>query len=232
MKLLLSAFLLSVSASSFASCLVELSGTSTNPFIENSCRDALRECNRYKRSSNIQYGSCSIVDRNYRGGGSYGGGNQGGGSYGGGTNYPQTNNRIIQDFINGASRNCTVTPYVNGEFHQVYVSGQFRGNYDIRFNSQLKELKRVLNNYVRNGSCQLNRVGGVRTQYDPAQEALQDLMNGQYVNCYIKANVNGQYDQVYVNGQFRGNYDTSISSERFKLKEVALNLQRSGVCYR
>ena len=61
MKLLLSAFLLSLSASSFASCLVELNGANANPFIENTYRESLREYNKYKRTNNIQYGKYEIV---------------------------------------------------------------------------------------------------------------------------------------------------------------------------
>ena len=120
MKLLLSAFLLSLSASSFASCLVELSGTNTNPFIENSCREALRECNKYKRTNNIQYGRCEVLDRDYGNGYPPGGGN---------TNPPGNNNRIIQDFINGQSRNCAVIPYVDGRYHQVPSWGQRACNF-------------------------------------------------------------------------------------------------------
>jgi len=47
------------------------------------CRDAMRECSKFKRTNNHPYGQCEEVDYN-QGGGHTGGGNNGGGHTGGG----------------------------------------------------------------------------------------------------------------------------------------------------
>lgn len=223
MKLLISAIMLSLSASSFAGCLVELSGVNTSPFSGNSCRDALRECNKFKRQNGMSHARCQIIDRNYNGG--YSGGGYGGGSGHTGGNPPSNQGDIVRDFIDGYSRNCRVLPNIDG-YHQVYVDGTFRGNYS-PYN--LSALRRVLRSYVRNGSCDYSLAGN---QSDPTVGIVQDLIQNRYRNCYIQPNVNGIYHQVYVNGTFRGNYDVRVYSDMYKLKEFALNLMRNRTCYR
>ncbi len=213
-KLAIVSLLLSIAAPAMADCLVELQGSNTQPFIKAQCREAMKQCSKYRRQSNQMGSRCTIVDRNYN-------------------PYPTPNPQgpsrtIIQDFINGHSRNCNIQPYVNGMYHQVYINGQFRGNYDVTNRHGERNLSRVLNNYVRNGSCDYNRNG---QQHDPSRYIIQDYVSDVYVNCYVEPNVGG-YHQVYVNGQFKGNYDISNYSEKYNLKRVLTNYDRQGTCYK
>jgi glutaredoxin-related protein len=231
---------LSMNAS--ADCLVELSGANVNSFIENDCREAMKECSKFKRTSNYSHLQCEIVDDNYRPHqGGYNGGHNGGGynppNNGGNGQYnPPGNtnsNDLIQDFISGYSDNCTVIPFVDGRYHQVYVRGQFKGNYDIRNQYELRDLRRVLSSYVARGQC---RLSNTQTQHGQNNMSFSRLLERYTTNFYYNCNVTkdyfSNYHQLYINGQFKGNFVISSPSDRARLEYSLRSYDRNGTCRR
>jgi hypothetical protein len=230
MKLLISAILLSMSASSFADCLVELSGTNTNPFIENSCREALRECNKYKRTNNIQYGKCETIDSNY--GRSTGNGYPPGN---GGDIYSRIQSMNIVDQVSlELYQGLSIKRNVQGTYSQLYVYGQFKGNYNENDFYQMEQLRsklrRMTNGYKHplKSNRELRRLLNLSNN----RTLIQDFTDGFYRNCYVTPYVDGRYHQVYVNGRFKGNFDISFGNGRRDLEDSLRRLVSRGTCYR
>lgn len=236
MKLLISAILLSMSASSFAGCLVELTGTNTNPFIENSCRDALRECNLYKRTNNIQYGKCETIDSNY--GRSNGNGyppRNGGGNTSGGDVYSRIQSMgIVEQVSLDLYQGLSLKRNVQGYYFQLYVHNQFKGNYDKNDYYQMEQLRSKLRRMTNGYQHPLKSRSELRRLLNLSNNRtlIQDFTNGLYRNCYVKPYVDGRYHQVYVNGRFKGNFDITYGNGRRDLEESLRNLVSRGSCYR
>ncbi len=68
-------------------------------------------------------------------------------------NFPQT----VQDAQSGAINGCTVSYYVAGQYHQLFVRGIFRGNYTT---AQVNLLDQSIRSYLANGTCDYNRPQG------------------------------------------------------------------------
>ncbi len=217
-----------------ADCLVELTGVNVNPFIERDCREAMKECSKFKRTRNYSHLQCEIVDDNYR---PYNnGGNNNGGGYnpphntGGNSGYPNdTVGDIIEHFISGFSTNCSVVPYVDGRYHQVYVNGRFKGNYEISSYGQQAELRRVLTSYVRNGQCNYSQYG----QSGPSSSSLLSRYTSNfYYNCQVVTERIYGYYQLYINNQFKGNFDPSSPAEMARLNYSLRSYDQNGTCRR
>jgi hypothetical protein len=210
---------------------VELSGTNANSFIENSCRDALRECNKYKRTNNIPYGRCEVIDRDYGNGYPPGGGN--------GDNTGNVYSRIqAMDITQQVSldlyQNLSLRTNVQGTYSQLYVYGQFKGNYDERDYYQMEQLRSKLRRLTNGYQHPLKPLSELRRLLNISNNGnlIQDFTNGIYRNCYVNPYVDGRYHQVYVNGQFKGTYDNSYGSGRRDLEDTRRRLLSRRTSYK
>lgn len=145
MKSFLFALTFLTSFSAFSECLVELDTKYNRSFIKFTCSEALRDCNRYKHLQSIEDNHCKIIDPVYA---------------------PPIRSRdnpdyrysitIIEDFISGHSDNCRVIPFIDNKYHQVYIDGIFKGNYEYLKADDLSELQNLLNKYVFLNKCKYN----------------------------------------------------------------------------
>ena len=58
---------------------------------------------------------------------------------------------LIQEFANFQFRNCYVRPYVDGQYNQMFIQNQFRGNYLL--GTEDLKLRSALAAYIVNGVC-------------------------------------------------------------------------------
>lgn len=130
----------------------------------------------------------------------------------------QASNFVLQD--------CHVISRVSGWANQLYVKGQFVGNFEV--GRQDFELRRSIRDYQYRGQCLMKDVATLSVQFRPTliQEALDQTLSR---NCYIQS-VNSVWYQLYVNNQFSGNFDQQSSSDQMKLKsEIAAKIM-NGTC--
>lgn len=137
MRLFLYIFTLFLSMTCIAECLVQLDTNYNRGFVQFTCSKALRDCNRYKKLHRLQDKECLIIDGEYQPESRRRDNNQ--------YRYSRT---IIEDFINGKSNNCEVIANVDGQYHQVFIDGNFKGNYNYSIATDLRELQNLLNKYV------------------------------------------------------------------------------------
>lgn len=64
----------------------------------------------------------------------------------------RSNPYLIEDFASGRSRNCHVRLNVAGWANQLYVNGNFEGNFDNR--TEVERLRQVIADQILNGRCQ------------------------------------------------------------------------------
>lgn len=133
---------------------------------------------------------------------------------------------LIQEAVDRTlSRNCYVKPKVEGWADQLYVNGQFSGNYSSNYYDQMK-LRAALASGLDSGTC-------IRRTYEELQimnnpYLIQDFIEHRYRNCYVLPNVSGWANQLYVNGQFSGNFhkNTEVTQLKVVLAEKVMN----GTC--
>lgn len=139
----------------------------------------------------------------------------------------QFDQALIDDAIDRSlSRNCYVLPRVSGIFNQLYIDGQFTGNYDVNNSHEQMKLRANLAGNLYSGKCQQRTYEEIRMLRDPY--LIQDFANYQYRNCHVVLNVSGIFNQLYVRGQFAGNYDKN--TEVNKLKSVLVDKILQGQC--
>ena len=71
-------------------------------------------------------------------------------------NYPQGS--LLAQFLYGQGSNCQVITESSNTYHQMYVNGIFKGNYQIGY--QDAQLENMLYRYVSGGVCRLPNQGG------------------------------------------------------------------------
>lgn len=130
----------------------------------------------------------------------------------------QASNLVLQD--------CHVIPRVSGWANQLYVRGQFVGNFEV--GRQDFELRRAIRDYQYRGQCQMKDARTLSVQFRPSliQEALDQTLAR---NCYIQS-ANSSWYQLYVNNQFSGNFDQQSSFDQMKLKSELAAKIINGTC--
>jgi glutaredoxin-related protein len=128
--------------------------------------------------------------------------------------------------INYVLNDCHVVPNVSGWANQLYVRGQFSGNYDTR---QEMELRRAIRDLQSRGQCLIKEVRLLNIQFDPSliNEAIDYSLSR---NCHVLPRVSGWANQLYVDGQFAGNFDANNQSEQMKLRATLAQHLSSGKC--
>jgi hypothetical protein len=66
---------------------------------------------------------------------------------------------LVQDFASYRYSNCSVSTYVDGWAHQLYVNGIFRGNYRANDSREMDNLQKTLVSHIVAGTCE-NHMGG------------------------------------------------------------------------
>lgn len=139
----------------------------------------------------------------------------------------QFERNIIQEAISHRlSRNCHVLPKVSGWANQLYVNGNFSGNFDINIPSDQFKLAGVLANHVANGTCMTRSLEELRLLED--RYLIQDFANFQYRGCHVKLNVSGWANQLYIRNVFSGNFDKN--TEVVKLQAKLIDYIMNGSC--
>jgi glutaredoxin-related protein len=134
---------------------------------------------------------------------------------------------LINDAVDySLSRNCYVLPNVSGWANQLYVDGQFVGNFDARNENEQMKLRSSLASYLVSGKCVGRSNQERQLLHNP--HLIQDFANYQYRGCYVKLGVSGWANQLYVNGQFNGNFDQN--SEVQKLQKTLVDLVMNRTC--
>lgn len=120
------------------------------------------------------------------------------------------------------SRNCYVKPKVDGWADQLYINGQFSGNFSSSYAEQMK-LRSTLAEGLDSGRCVRRSYDELRIFNDPY--LIQDFIEHRYRNCYVLPNVSGWANQLYVNGQFAGNFHqhNEVTELRVVLAERVIN---------
>ena len=101
---------------------------------------------------------------------------------------------LLNLFLNGSGSNCSVIVESSNTYHQMYVNGQFKGNYAL--GAQDYQLENMLSRYVSGGVCRLPSSGGYPAPYPgnpypgnpyPGNYGglLGSLMNGGSTNCSV-----------------------------------------------
>jgi hypothetical protein len=133
----------------------------------------------------------------------------------------------LDQAINYALEGCHVVPRVSGWANQLYVRGQFLGNFEV--GRQDIELRRAIRDYQARGQCLLKQSRTLQIQFRPS--LIQEAINFELArNCHVLPRVSGWANQLMINGQFSGNFDVNNQSEQARLKsELADNIV-SGRC--
>jgi hypothetical protein len=131
----------------------------------------------------------------------------------------QASNFVLQD--------CHVLSRVSGWSNQLYVRGQFVGNFEV--GRQDFELRRAIREYQYRGQCMMRDARTLSVQFRPSliQEALDQTLSR---NCYIQSG-NFIWYQLYINKQFSGNFDQQSNSDLMKLKSELASKIISGACH-
>ena len=139
----------------------------------------------------------------------------------------QFNPYLVESAIDQTlSRNCYVVPGVSGWANQLYVNGQFSGNFNQ--NTEQMKLKANLADLLENGTCLGRSPEEIRLLRDP--NLINDMASFQYRGCYVKLGVSGWANQLYVNNQFSGNFDQRSEAEQHKLQATIVDLILRGSC--
>ncbi len=133
---------------------------------------------------------------------------------------------LIERMDKRAYENCHVELNVSGWANQIYVDGDFKGNF--HKNSEVAKFKRALKNYIDKGICQLKSIPELELLFSP------DLIN-QYINheikgCYVIPKVSGWAHQIYIKGKFAGNFNISNENELSGLKSRLAAYIDNGSC--
>lgn len=132
--------------------------------------------------------------------------------------------QIVSDAANGYLNGCTVKLNVDGWANQLYVNGVFSGNF--RNGTEDMKLARALTDYQYSGRCQYRSQYEINLINDPY--LIENFINFQYQNCYVKPNVDGWANQIYIGNRFSGNYHNV--TEVMKLRSDLVNYIISGTC--
>lgn len=129
--------------------------------------------------------------------------------------------------INYALHECHVVPRVSGWANQLYVRGQFVGNFEV--GRQDMELRRSIRDYQSRGQCLLKQSRTLHIQF--RQGLVQEAIDFQLSrNCHVVPRVSGWAHQLMIDGQFSGNFDVNSQSEQMKLKAALADNIVSGRC--
>lgn len=197
-----------------SSCQVDLKRVETGIIIKSfqgdRCKKAFKQCSRLKRDI-----PGTFCERNHNAGTS------------------NIMNRVLEmDIIERmdkrAYKNCYVELNVSNWANQIYVDGDFRGNF--HKNNELGRFKRALKNYVDNGSCRLKSISELELLFSPRIDLLEKYTNYEIQGCYVLPYVSGWAHQIYVNGKFGGNFNISNSTELSGLKSRLASYIDTGAC--
>lgn len=238
MKKILGAILLGITPVAFADCLVELSSRPVQSFVGETCRDALRECNKAKVTSRQSGLSCSTIDSDYippRNGGNTGGGpgrnpNDNNGGNQGANIYAIVNQMDYKEqAANRLFENLYVKEKVSGWADQLYINGNFAGNYNTNDHSAQMELKRKIRD-LSQYQYPLKQLQELRIILKTFPNRKQQIVAKHFENCSMKLNVSGWATQLYINGNFSGNYNESTKDGLISLKSKVAEIIANGTC--
>lgn len=141
--------------------------------------------------------------------------------------YEVTRMTELEQAVNYALKECHVVPNVSGWANQLFVRGQFVGNFQTH--SQDMELRRTIRDYQSRGQCLLKSGYTLNIQFKPT--LIQEAIDYQLArNCHVLPRVSGWAHQLVVDGQFSGNFDVNSQSEQMKLKATLADMMTSGRC--
>jgi hypothetical protein len=146
--------------------------------------------------------------------------------------YPQIPDEVLrmnelEQAINFTLQNCHVLARVDGWANQLYVNGQFSGNYQA--GAQDIELRRVIRDHQMRGNCMLKPGRELQIMFSP--NLIQDAIDYTLArNCHVLPRVDGWANQLYINGVFKGNYNASTPTDQAKLKAALANGIVTGQC--
>lgn len=133
----------------------------------------------------------------------------------------------IEQGINFVLQDCHILPRVSGWANQLYLRGQFAGNYEV--GRQDNELRWAIRDYQARGQCLMKRPQVLNIMFEP--RLIDRAINGSLSrNCHVRPRVSGWANQLYIDGIFSGNFDVNSSSEQMKLKASLADLIASGRC--
>ncbi len=133
----------------------------------------------------------------------------------------------LEQAINFALQDCHVLPRVSGWANQLYVRGQFSGNFEV--GRQDMELRRAIRDQQARGQCLLKQSRTLHIQFRP--NLIQQAIDFQLArNCHVLPRVSGWANQLMVDGQFSGNFDVNSASDQSKLKSTLADHIVSGRC--
>lgn len=210
-----------------ADCLVELNGNNARvQFVENECREALKQCNRYKRDANMQNAKCDIVNTTQVALPDYQT------SY---DNDDQQLNLILNsmDVLQKAQmrlyEKLIVKPSEKKDhFLQLWLNKEFKGNYDSLDVHSLRNLKkRIL--FLSNHNHPLKSKKKLKFILQK-EWLIQNMINGQFNHCSIEPL--GNKHLLYVNGHFRGKFYLDVPDEEIRLRSLLADLIVNKVCTR
>lgn len=131
---------------------------------------------------------------------------------------------LINEAASGMIRGCEVRLRVDGWANQLYVNGQFSGNF--RTGVQDYQLADAIDSYLYRGVCR--RLSAYESQLMNSPYLIQDFARGLSRNCYVRLNVAGWANQLYVNGVFSGNFDSRTDEMRLRMRIAELVM--NGTC--
>lgn len=151
---------------------------------------------------------------------------------------------LLNQFLFGSGSNCSVITESSNTYHQMYVNGEFKGNYQI--GNQDGQLENMLYRYVNGGVCRMPTSNGGGYPPNPGNpypgnpypgnpypgnsgSLITQFMRGASVNCSVNLEDSNTYHQMYVNGEFKGNY--VIGSQDAQLENMLYRYINGGVCH-
>lgn len=132
--------------------------------------------------------------------------------------------QVVLDSAQYEIRGCEVLLNVNGRYHQLFVNGIFSGNFQAGL--QDNQLAQTIDFDLQRRVC--NYKSQYELQYVRDPNLIQEFVNFQFQNCYVRPYVDGQYNQAFIRNQFRGNY--LVGTEDLKLRSALAGYIVDGVC--
>ena len=124
---------------------------------------------------------------------------------------------VVLKAATGGNAGCSVKLNIQG-YNQVYVEGDFSGNYVIGRDDGV--LENVLKDYQLNGKCR-------DTAYRGGYARIDSAVADQYAGCSVKKDIEG-YLQLYIDGSFSGNFP--IGLKEAELENTIGTLIARGEC--
>jgi hypothetical protein len=133
----------------------------------------------------------------------------------------------IEQAINYVLEDCHVLPRVSGWANQLYIRGQFAGNYEI--GRQDQELRRAIRDYQARGQCLMKHSSVLSIQFDRLliESAIDRSLSR---NCHVMPRVSGWANQLFIDNQFSGNFDINKPEDQMKLKAALADHLSTGRC--